>query len=183
LERFPCTFSADQGYGPRDEFPPDSPTAIESALAETLRSQRPLPASVDSEKHTIPRGFGRRGIVHTKKWRRQVRGSTDAAARVYRCCQFQRFGFALDSPQRRAVVFCETKLQARISFDLRLRLLISRSGVRVPAGSPNSQAKTNTYLFRDHRPVESIWPGKHWGNKILFHRRPWKTQSRQIWCG
>jgi len=65
-----------------------SRSAIESVEAETP----PRHPEVVREIAAIPRGFGESARVNPHR-RRRLRGSTDAAARIYLCCQVGRFGF------------------------------------------------------------------------------------------
>ena len=72
-------------------------TATQSRVAETSRAS----SGTARENHPIPRGLGRHALAYANR-RLGIRGPKDAAARGFLCCQVGRFGFAFDSPRRRA---------------------------------------------------------------------------------
>ena len=88
-EKFPVLSLHIREPPPETSSPPTPPTAIESAIAETLLN---YPSSI-REIPAIPRGFGWFALSNPNR-RRRVRDSEGAAAHVYLCCQVRRCGLA-----------------------------------------------------------------------------------------
>jgi hypothetical protein len=97
--QIPCIFPVDQRIGSRDEFAPD---CLHRQLVCGCRDfaagvRRGPPEPRDCA------GFWERALVDLNR-RLRVPGLEDAAVGVCLCCQVGRFGFAFDSPQRRAAL-------------------------------------------------------------------------------
>ncbi len=119
-EKFPVFSLSIRDMASETSSPQTAPTATQSAVAET---SRPHPGTA-REIPAIARGFGRRALVYPNR-RLRVLGPRYAAARVFLRCQVGRFGFAFDSPQRRAGL-SRAILQVRILLAPPPSLLLQR---------------------------------------------------------
>jgi hypothetical protein len=77
-------------------------------------------------------GFWARGFAHPNR-RLRVPSPKEAAARVFLCCQFWRFGFAPDSP--RSTESSNSTLSAIQSADAEISRLLPATALEIPAHS------------------------------------------------
>ena len=86
--RFPCIYPVDQGFRPRDEF------AIDCTHRHSVCCCRDFPRAsrVSPRKSRDSAGFWPIGFAQPNR-RPRVRGTMNAVARVFLCCQVGRFGF------------------------------------------------------------------------------------------
>jgi hypothetical protein len=98
-DKFPCIFPGHQGFILRDEFATDcSLRQLVGGFGDCEAATRLGPP-----KPRGSAGFWARALVDPNR-RPWVSGLEDAAGGVCLCCEVGRFGFALNSPRRRAAI-------------------------------------------------------------------------------
>jgi hypothetical protein len=99
IDKFPCIFPVEQGSAPGDEFATDwFHRHSVCGRGDFRRASRDGPGNLRDSA-----GLGRSVLADPNR-RLWVPGLEDASARVFLCCRVGRFGFAFDSPQRRAAL-------------------------------------------------------------------------------